>query len=183
MKATIMFLETLNGLGIKSEVLGYTTAGKTKAYQKAYYTSPGNISHKDYGRVEKLVTYEFKTFAEPFSASIKRRISSFQDLHLRENCDPCSVKLAYERLMQRKEKRKILIVLTDGMVQNGANCITGDKELTRLVGEIERQSAVEVIGVGLESSWVRYNYPKHIVTTRKGLVADLLKGLKEVLIK
>ena len=177
MQAVVAFLETLTPAGVKTEVLGYTTAG----------TIPGAAESLDclrFGRIERLMTYVFKTFNEPLNAKVKRRVGNYASLRLRENCDPDSVMLAAQRLMVRNEKRKVLFVLTDGAVVNKGNVMAGHKELKRLIPELEK-SGLEVVGVGIGSGRrdVDEYYSKRIAVDGDSsrLPAQLLDALRQVL--
>lgn len=176
MQAAVLFLEALQGVKVKSEVLGYTTGrivGKEKALPHTFHS---------YGRVEKLITFVFKAFSEPYNLRVKKRISSYSNLTQKENCDPDSVLVAYERLMKRPEKRKILFVLTDGIVANCGDYYAGIKYLKELIPRLMK-SGCEVIGVGIGGAHeVKEFYPKSIYISDSGNLADeLLKQLKDVL--
>jgi len=178
MESVVLFLETLNSVGVKSEVLGYTTAG----YSKAAHDEKRLFRY--YGRVEKLVTYEFKRFDEPFNSSVKRKISNYHSLRVSENCDPCSLRVAHERLIARKEERKILIVLSDGEVANLGDTRKGAEELERLVRGIEKSGKVEIIGIGLESPHVKAIYSNSILVRRgDNLSSVIFNGVKTLLSK
>jgi cobalamin biosynthesis protein CobT len=95
----ILFLETLKLTGIKSEVLAYTTRG-------AFRKSTGDTLYT-YSRREKLYTGIFKSHDEVYGSKVKARIANFGNVARKENCDPCSVRVAHDRLVNRREKRKI----------------------------------------------------------------------------
>ena len=171
MKAVVLFLETLNSIGIKSEVLGYSTRGPCPGYS-AY--SPG------YGRIEKLATYVFKSFDEPYNKKVQKRIAGYNSIIKSQNCDPCSVRVAHDRMAARKESRKVLFVLTDGIVQNLGDNRKGRKELKRYVKEINDARRVEIVGVGMDAPEVSKYYPRSISVSSKNLATELLNGIKAV---
>jgi cobalamin biosynthesis protein CobT len=164
MQAVIMFLETLQATKIKSEVLGYTTDGMCKGAVR------GN-----YGRVENLVTYIIKDFNEPYNTKVKKRISNYQNVTLSQNCDPDNVKIAYDRLKARPERRKILFVLSDGEVANMGNTGLGIKYYRKLAKKIEREGIVEPIGVGLMCDAIKEFWTQTISINTSGTA--LAKGL------
>ncbi len=173
MKSVVAFLEGLNLTGVKTEVLGYTTRGPI----------PGELRRGGgYGRIEGLQTYVFKSFKDQYSNLVKRRISNYSMCRLSENCDPDSVKVAYERLSVQKAQRKVLFVLTDGIVCNMGDTLKGAQYLKRLVPQIMRRG-VEVVGIGLCGANVRDYYPRNISVNGEptNLAKELLNGLKEVL--
>jgi cobalamin biosynthesis protein CobT len=178
MKSVVLFLETLESIGVKTEVIGYTTDGYYPGYSAS---TPGA---GNYGRIENLATYEFKRFDEVYNSSIKRRISFFDYLKKSQNCDPCSLRIAHERLMRRKEERKILIVLTDGMVENRGDCCAGHEEMKRLVKQIESVKKIEIIGIGMSSKHVEGIFSNNIVVlSGENLPKVLFAGIKDLLTK
>lgn len=173
MNSVILFLESLNHIGIKTEVLGYTTDNE--------YPSTDEFP-SGYGRVEGLVTYEFKTFADQYNKKTKLKIANFDSLGRKQNCDPCSVRLAHDRLAVRPEKRKVLFVLTDGAVDNLGSTRSGKRELKRLVKEIESSNKVEIVAVDLMSGSAQLYYSNVIEVERAGdLPNQLFAGLRNVL--
>jgi len=73
------------------------------------------------------------------------------------NNDADSVMWAYNQLIRRKEERKILIVLSDG-APAGAYGGSGSSNLKHVCRSIERDSKVELYGVGIESNAVETYY-------------------------
>ena len=185
MKSVIFLLETMNLAGIKSEVLGYTTEG---ACEGLGYTTEGACeglggagSTAGYGRVEKLLTYVFKSFDEPFNANVKARIGVTGKLFRNQNCDGDSVLVAAQRLAKRREKRKILFVLTDGAVCNMGDNKAGRRYLKKLIPEIER-SGIEVIGIGYGEGEVKNYYKRSFfVPSAKNLAPLLSKELEKIM--
>lgn len=176
MQSVILFIETLEQAGVKNEVLGYTT-GKI-------YKGAKSEERLNYGRIENLITYVFKTFDERKTSMVKRRISNWEHgTEPNENCDPCSLEVAYNRLVVRPEKRKILFVLTDGAVANKGCNYTGMQELKRRVAAIEKAGKVEIIAIDLMSGHTVGCYSKRImVDDHKNLSQAILEGVKKHLL-
>lgn len=184
MSAVVLFLESLEQAGVASEVLGYTTGEVCKEYfEQAVRERAYNPFRSDtYGRIENLLTFVFKGFNERMSARIRRRISAYEGCEMNENCDADSLRVAYERIMQRKERRKVIFVLTDGSVCSNGNDEAGMAELKRLAEAIERQGAVELVAVDFMSGCADRYYSKVITVRGKDdLAAKLLDGLKRFL--
>ena len=91
------------------------------------------------------------------------------------------MKMGFKLSEKQKENRKILVVLTDGMVANYGNNHEGAVELKRFVSSIEKEGVVEVIGIGLHSRYVRDSYKNHIVVNKDNLSEELFKKMKQVL--
>ncbi len=173
----------ITGLGeskIKSEVLGYTTDDWPDVLFKRYSKLDRSITRL-YGRTDPLLTYVIKDFNEPYNRKVKARIGAYGVARLAENCDGDSVMIAYNRLMMRKEKRKILFVLSDGAVANMGNTTLGKKYLKHVCKSIEKSGSVELIGIGLYDSSVKNYYKNNIIVSgRSNLVETMSIELKKI---
>lgn len=78
------------------------------------------------------------------------------------NTDGEGVAEAYARLAKRPEKRKILMVLSDGQPAADGCSSLQQQHLRNTIGRIESEGC-DVIGVGIESSAVKRYYPKWVV--------------------
>lgn len=81
--------------------------------------------------------------------------------HMSGNNDSDVVLWAYHRLLARKEKRKILIVLSDGSPADGI----GDPyhSLRMVTDQIVREKHVDLYGIGIEDDNVTHFYPNNTV--------------------
>lgn len=81
--------------------------------------------------------------------------------HMGGNNDADSLQFAYQRILQRKERRKILIVMSDGSPSDGV----GDPvfALKAVCDDITKQGLVELYGVGIMDRNVERFYPKYRV--------------------
>jgi cobalamin biosynthesis protein CobT len=94
------------------------------------------------------------------------------------NNDADVVLWAYHEILKRKEKRKIIIVLSDGSPADGL----GDPyyALQTVTNEILREGRVDLYGIGIMDYNVRAFYPKHKVINR---VSELENALVDVMSK
>lgn len=77
------------------------------------------------------------------------------------NSDGESILWGYDRLIRRKEKRKILIVLSDGSPACGrGDCDYYTKEVVR---EIEKRKEIDILGIGIEDHNVQRIYKQWAV--------------------
>jgi hypothetical protein len=94
---------------------------------------------------------------------IARRFSKFHPYSSANN-DADSVMWAYNQLLRRKEKRRILIVLSDGAPAGGwGGYRNSHANLQHVTKSIEQAGHVELWGVGIESDAVKSYYTKHRV--------------------
>ncbi len=178
MKAAVCFLEALDGSKVKSECLTFTTGDLTYESSSIYYSDP---NYDQYGRVEALDMKIIKSFDEPYGAKVKRRISGYRKCENRNNCDGDSVQIAAQRLLARKEQRKILFVLTDGLVGNYGNTDRGMSFLKKVCQDCTR-AGIELIGVGLNVRDLARYYPRTIdIQAASDLPAHLFKELRRIL--
>jgi cobaltochelatase CobT len=86
----------------------------------------------------------------------------YASAYMSGNADGEAVLYAYNRLRQRREKRKVLIVVSDGAPSCSRE---GDiDEFTKVViKEIEADRHVDIYGLGLMSTSVRRYYKHHVV--------------------
>ena len=176
MRAVVLFLETLKATKIKSEVLGYT-CGNVPDSDKWYEEKNKSF----YGRVESLRTLVIKEFNEPYGQKVQKRISNYRNVGMHNNNDPDSVKIAYDRIRRRPEKRKVLFVLTDGAVVSAGNDGIGRTYLKTLCKQIAKEGVVELIGIGMMAEEVREYYPKSIYLPKPDTLAkDLFDQLRKI---
>lgn len=155
-RATIMFGEILDALGVPFEILGFSTqnlTGEQARVSKAY-------TDNYYNRSDRLMHHVFKRFDEQYN-QVKTRLALINAYS--NNYDQESVEFAWNRLRLRDEKRKVLIVFSDGMPN-------GDKEgclmLKDLIAEISADPNHQVIGIGIQTKCVKQFYPKSVEVER-----------------
>ena len=99
--------------------------------------------------------------------------------HMIGNPDGENILWAHDRLIKRKEKRKILVVMSDGSpaASKGGGNISG---FTHKVNqEIEKSKAVDIYGLGLCSDSVEYYYKSHSVVKQPDEIPSKLLELIE----
>ncbi len=139
--ATILFTEVLNSLGIKNEILGFN-----------------------------IRIYEYQKFNEKFSNDIRKKIITMKNqVNLpgnEDNDDGWAVEEAVKRLGSRKEKEKLLLVISDGEPDPSSSHNGPEYELGSVVEKIIKEGKVKVVGLGLGSSGisaVKQFYPRHLL--------------------
>ena len=97
---------------------------------------------------------------------------------LKENIDGEAISWAFNRVRKRKEKRKILMVISDGAPVDDSTLSvnSGDfleKHLKKVVKFIETQSDVEILAIGIGHDVSRY-YDKAIKITDVHELGDVM---------
>ena len=96
------------------------------------------------------------------------------------NCDGEALDILYIDLLARPEKRKILVVTSDGQPNDvGASKGRLRRHLSDTVKKINGQG-IEVLGVGIESEHVVEYYPENVVLSAANFGAKLTGKLSEM---
>ena len=134
---TDLLVHALNVLNVPCEVNMFTTIG------------------------EGTTVYTVKHFDEHVTKDKLLDRSERAADHQANNNDSAAVLFAYHRLKQRNEKRKILLVLSDGhpATHNVSNAQEG---LLYVTQNISKDPTVELLGLGIESKAVNRYYPQHV---------------------
>jgi cobalamin biosynthesis protein CobT len=106
------------------------------------------------------------------------------------NADADAILMAGERLLKRREKRKILMVLSDGepawrsrMKGKGSNWEDYANQLTRDVVHTMEAKGIETVGIGIQSTSVASFYDRHaVVSNMDDLGKQMLDQLGKVLL-
>lgn len=159
-KAAIVLGDALNTLRIPFMVYGYSTESPVETPKD---TSP-------YARWGRLWIRYYRDFEESWDKGAVRLAGSM------ENCknntfDAESVKHGIRRLMLRPEKRKILLVLNDGMPYPGFGNVGRCQQHLHDVVQSAKAQGVEVVAFGIEDDDVKRYYPNHVVIRK---LADLV---------
>lgn len=173
--ATIAIAEALKALDIPFEVTGFYSASDSKVREFA-----SSVKDKErFNRTgERLELHVFKDFnCHNLSGIEKLFVGS-------ENPDGECVKWAATRLAMRKEKRKILIVLSDGAPSTGdSSSSILRSDLKNRVAKIEK-SGIETVGIGIQTDAVKSFYKNFVVISDiQNLPTEAMKKLSSIIAK
>lgn len=161
--ATIAMGEALKDLGISFEVTGFYSTPDSRVATIARSLEDRSRFNR---MTERLELHIFKSFDTHSLTGIEKMFVGAQ------NPDGECVIWAAKRLAERKEKRKILLVLSDG------EPATGDSNRGILCSDLKnkvkaiQKSGIECIGIGIETDCVKHYYPDFVVLNN---VTDLPK--------
>lgn len=140
------------------------------------------------------VPIELLSFSEDHDGPVNIIVKSFMDrtnneaelvdryahcaCWMEQNSDGESIMWAFDRLRQRKEKRKVLIVLSDGSpaAYNGSYHAEYD-HTKHVIKTIEEKSRVEIYGIGIMDHNVEKLYKEHKVLKHASELENMLLGL------
>lgn len=155
--------ETLEKVKIRHEVIGFTTT--------AYYDVPetmrkalikqAEMAKVRFDRTCPIVMPIYKGFDERINATVRKRIAYAMNaqIGLAENIDGESLLYAVDRISRQPEKRKVVIVLSDGQP---AGCNNVAPHLRAVTKRIEATN-IELIGIGIKDRSVENYYKNHMV--------------------
>ena len=159
MQAVIAMCEAIDRTGIQYEVLGFNNrSGWIDSVPR-----PQRTEGRMYSRFDPLDMYVFKDFQERLNEA-KGALSTITHMSGGDNGDSEAVQHAFDRLRKRGEKRKVLMVFSDGRPRT-----SGDfgfrhlqDHLRSVVADIEAAD-VDVMGIGICDTAVSQFYPKFVV--------------------
>jgi hypothetical protein len=151
MKAALLLGETLDFVGVPLEIIGYTTEDyEARAAMKLGLT-PAHAYRAT--RCSALEHRIYKRFDEPYYA-VRARLTGMEPRH--NNWDEEHLIFAFQRIQERPERRKVMIIISDGQPNGDANY------LVETVKKIE-STGCRLIGIGIGADFVKEIYPAAVV--------------------
>ena len=178
-----ILIKTLERCLIKTEILGFTTKAWKGGESREKWIKNGKPSNP--GRLNDLRHIIYKSADSPSRRSKKNLGLLLKEGILKENIDGEALKWANNRLKNRHEKRKILIVISDGapvddstLSVNPGNYL--EKNLREVINKIQDNKEVELIAIGIGHDVSRY-YSKAITIMDVDQLGEaLLNELSEI---
>ena len=175
--------KTLERCLIKTEILGFTTKAWKGGESREKWIKNGKPGNP--GRLNDLRHIVYKSADSPSRRSKKNLGLLLKEGILKENIDGEALKWANNRLKNRQEKRKILIVISDGapvddstLSVNPGNYL--EKNLREIINQIQDNKEVELIAIGIGHDVSRY-YSKAITIIDVDQLGEvLLNELSEI---
>ena len=183
--ATYALASVLERIKIPTEVLGFTTLEKEFMDEARREEAKTGVK---YARFEALNIPIVKEFSERMTPTVKNRIafirnSSSGSRLLRHNVDGESLQIAVTRLAKRNEKRKIVMVLSDGAPACGYDRGYLAPHLHEVVKDAKK-SGVEIVGIGIKTSEPKKYYPKCVVLNKvSDLPETVIREIKNLLLQ
>jgi len=151
--------QTLERCGVKVEILGFTTTHWKGGAARAQWLASG--SRPMPGRLNGLRHIIYKTADTPWRRARSNLGLMMRESLLKENIDGESIRWAHDRMINRPEKRKILIVISDGVPVDDSTLTSNtvdylDRHLREVIVEIERASNVELMAIGIKHDVAQY---------------------------
>lgn len=160
--AAIAFHEALLLGGIPHEVLGFNTGGgrSPELLRLSTRAARNGEDMRRYSRIDEL---DDRMVFVPFGQADGRAICAISGRAC--NRDGECVLWAAKRLAQRPERRRVLIVGSDGEPQGARYHATERRYLKRVVQDV-MLAGLEVYGIGIMSEAVRDYYPNYVTINK-----------------
>ncbi|MGN3973558.1 cobaltochelatase subunit CobT [Tsuneonella sp. SYSU-LHT278] len=150
---------TLERVGVKTEVLGFTTRAWKGGQSREAWLADGKPPQP--GRLNDLRHIVYKKADEPWRRARRNLGLMMREGLLKENIDGEALLWAHDRLLARSEDRRILMVISDGapvddstLSVNSAGYL--EQHLRKVIDWIEKQSPVQLVAIGIGHDVTRY---------------------------
>lgn len=150
---------TLERSGVKVEILGFTTKAWKGGQSREQWLSSGKPATP--GRLNDLRHIIYKSADAPWRRSRRNLGLMMREGLLKENIDGEALMWAHNRLINRREQRKILMMISDGapvddstLSVNPGNYL--ERHLRAVIEQIETRSPVELLAIGIGHDVTRY---------------------------
>ena len=150
---------TLERCGVKVEILGFTTRSWKGGKAREEWINKGSPPNP--GRLNEIRHIIYKSASNPWRRAKLNLGLMLREGILKENIDGEAIEWAHNRLLQRQENRKILMVISDGAPVDDSTLSTNsgsylDKHLRETIKHIEDQSKIELLAIGIGHDVTRY---------------------------
>ena len=150
---------TLERCLIKTEILGFTTKAWKGGKSREKWINNGKPNKP--GRLNDLRHIVYKSADAPWRRSKKNLGLLLREGVLKENVDGEALSWAFNRIRLRQEKRKILIVISDGapvddstLSVNPGNYL--EKNLRDTINKIQEIKDIDLVAIGIGHDVSRY---------------------------
>ena len=150
---------TLERCGVKVEILGFTTKAWKGGQSREKWLAGGKPQAP--GRLNDLRHIIYKSADAPWRRSRRNLGLMMREGLLKENIDGEALMWAHNRLIGRREQRKILMMISDGapvddstLSVNPGNYL--ERHLRAVIEQIETKSPVELLAIGIGHDVTRY---------------------------
>lgn len=155
-QSSIAFAECLEGSGINYAIAGFCNA------DPIHGVKPERDQY--WHRTEQLNIYQFKDFNDSLRSS-RGWVGSIDDFVGNNNSDPDAIYWSYYQLASRPERRKVLVVLSDGNPACRTHRVNHDSldRATKEAVQFVEKKGIQTVGIGIMDSAVEQFYKENVV--------------------
>jgi cobaltochelatase CobT len=150
---------TLERCGVKVEILGFTTKAWKGGQAREQWLKDDKPANP--GRLNDLRHIVYKSADAPWRRARPNLGLMMREGLLKENIDGEALLWAHQRLMNRSEQRRILMMISDGapvddstLSVNPGNYL--ERHLRHVIEDIESHSPIELLAIGIGHDVTRY---------------------------
>jgi cobaltochelatase CobT len=174
---------TLERCGVKVEILGFTTRAWKGGQAREAWLAAGKPANP--GRLNDLRHIIYKPADAPWRRAKRSLALMMREGLLKENIDGEALAWAHRRLQTRPERRRILMMISDGAPVDDSTLSvnTGsylELHLRQVIEEIETRSSVELIAIGIGHDVTRYYRRAVTITDPSELAGAMTDKLVEL---
>src|SRR6476646_2979259 len=174
---------TLERCGVKVEILGFTTKAWKGGQAREAWLAAGKPANP--GRLNDLRHIVYKSADSPWRRASRNHGLMMREGLLKENIDGEALAWAHRRLQARPERRRILMMISDGAPVDDSTLSvnTGsylEQHLRQVIQEIETRSPVELIAIGIGHDVTRYYRRAVTITDPTELAGAMTDKLVEL---
>ncbi|SFT82460.1 cobaltochelatase subunit CobT [Sedimentitalea nanhaiensis] len=158
---------TLERCNVKVEILGFTTRAWKGGLAREAWLNDGRPQQP--GRLNDLRHIIYKRADAPWRRSRDNLGLMMKEGLLKENIDGEALEWAHRRMVNRREARKILMVISDGAPVDDSTLSVNpasylEKHLRDVIAMVEKRKAVELLAIGIGHDVTRY-YDRAVTIT------------------
>jgi Cobalamin biosynthesis protein CobT VWA domain/Cobalamin biosynthesis protein CobT len=170
----VILEQALNGTPVQHEIIGFTTGSESHIDPSLMLAQKAHTKAGRKLNVQPVSVYLFRPFGAR-SVDAMDSLGAMDEVPMGGTPTSQAILLAHNRLARRKERRHVLIVLTDGQSDDGAR--------TRRVVEAVERCGVTVLGIGINSASVRNEF-RHavVIQNARDLPALMVSTLSGILL-
>ena len=181
---TEIITKVLEKCNVNVEILGFTTREWKGGNSKKKWESHGKPSLP--GRLNDLLHIIYKDADCKWSNCKKNLGLVLKEGLLKENIDGEALTWAYRRLNLRREKKKILIVISDGAPVDDSTLSTNtpdilDNHLKDIVNQIQKKNKVQLLAIGIGHDVSKYYSNAFIIEDVDSLGEVIIENLSKML--
>jgi cobalamin biosynthesis protein CobT len=159
--STLLLNEVCSTLGIPLEVIGFSDD-----YGAAYTAVPLMFVYKSFNDLKITNDQMERDFAK-------------SSCFMNGNPDGENILWAHNRLIKRKEKKRLLVVMSDGSPAASKSSVGLEEFTHQVIDEIEKSKQVDIYGLGLCSDSVTHYYKRNDVVYKPQEIPSKLLTLIE----
>jgi len=150
---------TLERCGVSVEILGFTTRAWKGGQSRSRWVAAGHPPNP--GRLNDLRHIIYKSADTPWRRGRANLGLMLRKGLLKENIDGEALTWAYQRLVTRPERRKILMMISDGAPIDDSTLSANpgkflERHLREVIAQVESDQSVELVAIGIGHDVTQY---------------------------